>query len=375
MRSLSTFLLATLMAATLLAEQVAPPKPKPRAPNVQDVTKRRRGPPPAEHASRLVILSDAPCRVWIDGQDAGVAVADTPREIPVAAGSHVVIVLSQIAKVRRELTVDVEESQALLVRLDLQDDIATVTAETMARDLEAAALEDIKERAQSFATTPWRRVGTGAVAMGCVPTDASCLADERPRRAVAIDVAFDIMRTEVTLQQFSEFAASRRRATPPQPPWSTRPDQPVVNARWADAQEFCASIRARLPTEAEWEYAARGRNVDAVYPWGDQFLTAHANSFGTPPADRWEHTAPVASFAPNDWGLYDMAGNVWEWVDGWYVSSDATVTAHRVARGGSWRSIASSLRASARARLNPEQGDDSVGFRCVRVTSHDEGRR
>ena len=130
------------------------------------------------------------------------------------------------------------------------------------------------------------------------------------------------------------------------PDWS-KDDHPAIDVSWNDATAFCAFIRGRLPTEAEWEYAARGGAADGIYPWGDAEHSDRANGSGVAGRDRWEHTAPVGSFPPNRYGLFDMAGNVWEWTSTVYRENpfragpgaeDAASRKARAVRGGSWSS-------------------------------------
>ena len=160
---------------------------------------------------------------------------------------------------------------------------------------------------------------------------------------------------------------------PTRPGWA-QDDHPVVNVSWFDATVFCEFMGGRLPTEAEWEYAARGGNADAIYPWGNEYSGDQANGRGMQGRDRWERSAPVGSFPPNGFGLFDMIGNVWEWTSSVYrpypikrrwTRRPASRKA-RVVRGGSWYDDPQDLRVSIRNDDSPADRDDDLGFRCAR---------
>jgi formylglycine-generating enzyme required for sulfatase activity len=161
-----------------------------------------------------------------------------------------------------------------------------------------------------------------------------------------------------------------------QPDWNTE-NHPAVNISWFEAAAFCAFIGGRLPTEAEWEYAARGGSADTIYPWGNEYSQNLANGAGVGGRDRWKQTAPVGSFPPNGFRLYDMVGNVFEWtasVDREYPyrgeqPGDSESREARVIRGGSWASNRQDLRVSGRGNDPPVARNDVIGFRCARDVS------
>jgi sulfatase modifying factor 1 len=165
-----------------------------------------------------------------------------------------------------------------------------------------------------------------------------------------------------------------------------RDDYPVVHVSWYDAQAYARWTGKRLPTEAEWEYAARSGLRDADYPWGREELIdgryqANYRQHGkAPDADGYEGLAPVRSFPASRFGLYDLSGNVWEWCHDWYgrdyyrdsPRDDPSGPAEgefRVQRGGSWLSpedFRLGHQVSTRAKRRPEETYQHVGFRCVR---------
>lgn len=160
----------------------------------------------------------------------------------------------------------------------------------------------------------------------------------------------------------------------PQPAWSLSPDHPVVIVTWDEALAFCRGAGGRLPTEAEWEFAARGGRADTIFPWGNQLPT---DSPGAPGSAAFEGDRAYATktFAPNAFGLYDMAGNVWEWVADWggfYGGGPATDPTGpdsgraRVVRGGSYGDDPVNLRNSTRTPNAPDRANINVGFRCAR---------
>jgi formylglycine-generating enzyme required for sulfatase activity len=168
---------------------------------------------------------------------------------------------------------------------------------------------------------------------------------------------------------------------------------PIVGVSWVSAQAYITWLNAklrlaagnayRLPSEVEWERAARGGKEGLKYFWGNDFQTQSANAAGEFGADKWPYTSPVGSFPANAYGLYDMAGNVWQWVEDCYhltyadmsgttISTGAPWTsacdesARRVLRGGSWIDDPRVLRSADRGGSAPEMHYPYVGFRIAR---------
>ncbi len=203
--------------------------------------------------------------------------------------------------------------------------------------------------------------------------------NECPIHRVTLD-AFSLAATQVTNAEFARFLQSTNSATPPfwTDPNFSHPDQPVVAVSWFEAVKYCqwltsqTGISFRLPTEAEWECAARGNQEGKQFPWGDtppQSLPDYASRWRTGPE-------PVARYAPNGFGLFDICENVHEWCSDWfdpnyYVQSPERnprgpeTGQRRASRGGSWRHHIRVARCSARSSIPPHFQYADYGFRIA----------
>ena len=260
---------------------------------------------------------------------------------------------------------------------------AHVTSPSSAAVLSAGQKPTVEAPLAKFAPTPraakvnpkdglkyvW--IPPGSFRMGCSPGDTECYDTEKPPHQVTITKGFWLGQTEVTVRAYKRFAKDTGKAMPDppsfNPEWSDE-QMPIVNVNWDDAQAYCAWAGGRLPTEAEWEYAARGGSTQARYGPIDEVAWYNKNSGG--------QTHPVGEKRANAFGLYDMLGNVWEWVKDWYdenylltISSQdpagPTSGKLHVLRGGSWISVAGDVRVSVHNMGFSFPSGDISGVRCV----------
>jgi sulfatase modifying factor 1 len=219
--------------------------------------------------------------------------------------------------------------------------------------------------------------------------------EEKPVHKVKVH-SFYMDKYLVTNREYKGFCDATGRAYPPDPRWKEAPDyflnfpdHPVINVSWCDAREYADWAGKRLPTEEEWEYAAHGGLEQPDYPWGDEAPEGQRANY----ADRnteypwrdfrystgYQYTSPVGSYPANGYGLYDMAGNIWEWCIDWFFLYSDTVRSEeslkdgwggsKVCRGGCYHSSAFDLRAARRRQVTGGGAQMSVGFRCVRDTT------
>jgi formylglycine-generating enzyme required for sulfatase activity len=217
--------------------------------------------------------------------------------------------------------------------------------------------------------------------------------DEEPIHTVSLD-DFYIDQYEVTNARYAECVDADICDPPSEVHSQTRNDYygttaydnyPVIYVNWEEAQTYCAWRGARLPTEAEWEKAAAGGIDEPLYPWGDgdplcKIGATRGAKYDDGSACNGTDTEQVGSFSPNGYGIYDLAGNVWEWVADWY-DADYYVNSpsdnpqgpnsgnKRVVRSGSWDYFGYNLRVSNRFSSYPENRHSDLGFRCARDAS------
>ncbi len=222
-----------------------------------------------------------------------------------------------------------------------------------------------KENPRDLSAYVW--IPPGEFKMGCVPNDKDCSSDETPQRKITIEAGFWMTQTEVTVFAYDRFSRATSRKMPTAPLWNKKwklTDRPITEVSWTDAEAFCAWIGGRLPTEAEWEYAARAGADDKIFVSGDSLTHDDANYLGSGGKDRWVDPGPVRSFDANAWKLYDLSGNVREWTLDWYSAASGQ-RLERVIRGGSYNDGEKQLRLSMRAHRKPELWDNQTGFRCA----------
>ena len=247
-------------------------------------------------------------------------------------------------------------------------------------DAEIQSVEVFRDRLRSGGAGPAMVVlPTGRFRMGDLSGDG--YDDERPVRTVTISRRIAMGQYPVTFEDYDLYVLAMGAKRPGDEGWG-RGIRPVINVNWADAQAYATWLSAqtgktyRLPSESEWEYAARA-GTETAYSWGDEIGVNRANGADSGRAWGGRQTSPVGSFAPNGFGLYDMHGNVWEWVeDCWHdnyegAPSDGSAwtsggdSHERVVRGGSWGRYPRLLRSATRVRFTPSYRYINLGFRLV----------
>jgi formylglycine-generating enzyme required for sulfatase activity len=219
------------------------------------------------------------------------------------------------------------------------------------------------------------KVPAGEFLMGSAEGEGQSEPSERPQHRVFVS-EFLMDKTEVTWRQFRKFAEATGAPLPPAPLWGTPSDYAVSNVLFKEAKAYCEWVGGRLPTEAEWEKAARGTD-GREYPWGNEFDLDRCNSQDGGP----HRPEGVGSFPDclSPYGLVDMAGGVWEWCADWYADrypegpardpKGAATGTLRVVRGGSWLTMSKWLHTAYRHKNDPSWRNVHNGVRCVQHVS------
>ena len=273
--------------------------------------------------------------------------------------------------------------------VDLHTDASPAEAERISeKDKETlTAPSKVKTNVKDGLKYVW--IPPGKFTMGCSAGDSRCFPNEKPSQEVTITDGFWLGQTQVTRAAYARVMGNNQSDC-------SDPNLPVEEVNWGEAQAFCKAIGGRLPTEAEWEYAARAGTTGALYGTLNDIAWHSGNSGGS--------AHEVATKKANQWGLYDMLGNVWEWTADWYDvpcsgpsgSADETPTfglpttadrdkytafiktvekfhesmglpwpPARTMRGGAYYGDPRNCRVSMRQGLDPEGHTSTVGFRCV----------
>jgi formylglycine-generating enzyme required for sulfatase activity len=301
-----------------------------------------------------LLITSTPLKagVTIDGIEKG----ETPFKAELSPGKHSIRVSMKGYKSKGE-DIEVKPNKPL----------------TLNYNLEALPKGEVEE------TEDMVLIPAGEFWMGCAPNDSKCYGDEKPYHKVYLD-AYYIDKHEVTVAEYKkcvESGACTQPGTGDKCNWgvSGRDNHPINCINWTQANAYCEWAGKRLPTEAEWEKAARGTD-GLIYPWGNEW-DEEKGCFNR------SSTCVVGSYpsGASPYGVLDMAGNVWEWVSDWYDANYYSSSRFRnpqgpssgekrLLRGGAWwNGNPVNLRASFRNRCSPGNWDDCIGFRCVRLVS------
>lgn len=370
-----------------------------------------------EYVSRCVAEEDWPMqpRLWVDEQTDPVIIARNPRyhrmssqrrisllwgDDPYRAFGSATRLVDAFRQKNREIADDAERE--LLRRLAEPDNLSVSAANVIRRAVEAWRSAKLAGTADAncgqskrpskpemfplsafrVVAEPWCpevvRLPAGRFLMGSTEGELGRYRDEGPQREVAIGT-FAIGRYAVTFAEYDHFCRMTGHARADDRGWG-RGRMPAINLSWHDARAYLEWLsekteqRFRFPSEAEWEYAARA-GAQTPFWWGGVFAAAMANTT----EENRHQTTEVERYPPNPWGLYDMSGNIWEWVeDIWHFSfvdapkdqkpwlaSRNGVSYARTIRGGAWHSHGDFARSAARLGTRDDLCGDGLGFRVA----------
>jgi formylglycine-generating enzyme required for sulfatase activity len=333
---------AIVAAAALAAAAQVPPQVTPKPAK-----------PPAAKPAQTVVQTSPNAEVYLDDEYAGRASPEGRLVIPnPKPGEHDLRV--SLRDFRRKITVVAGKELRI---------VATLEGLSPAPRLSAGNARD----GLKYVWIP-----AGSFMMGCSPGDNECFDDEKPAHRITISKGFWVGQTSVTVGAYKRFAGATGRKMPPSPNFNrgwANENMPIVDVTWDDAKEYCTWAGGRLLTEAEWEYAGRGGSTEARYGNIDEIAWYSHNS------EKQPHE--VAQKPANGFGLFDVLGNIWEWVNDrydprYYQSSPSLDPAgptsgdYRVLRGLSYLVGPRYVRVSTRFSDLPDDWGYFYGARCAR---------
>ena len=332
----------------------------------------------------LLVETSAGAVVYLDGESQGQADGKGVLDLRVRLGAHT-IKISQEGRQDFEQSITVRPGETNRLEANLRESgMMAGTARENPRD-----------------GMRYRWIPPGRFTMGCSPNDNNCLADEKPPHEVTLSHGFWMGETEITVNAYKRYTAATGHPMPPDVKFGSRdlnpgwgnPNMPIVGINWAAAADYCGWAGGRLPTEAEWEYAARGGTTSSRYgeiediAWvADNSGRSHIDSTALWNADQktyWDKLNDngdgiheVARKRPNTYGLYDILGNISEWVSDWYdekyyqnspsVDPQGPSTGtQRILRSWCWFNSPFSVRVSRRGGVDPNSQGNACGGRCI----------
>jgi sulfatase modifying factor 1 len=307
--------------------------------------------------------------VYVNGEKKTTLEANVPKKINVEIGDNLIDVISIDGLYKERKHIIFEDSKQKYEQIDLlyqkenelrqQAELNRRNEEINIQNEENKKLDLIEKQNRNQIddfkinkNIEWVSIQGGTFMMGSPLSELERDTDETHHQVTV--ASFNMSKYEVTFTQFDAFCEVTGRQKPDDKGYG-RGKRPVINVSWEDAKAFAQWIGARLPSEAEWEYACRAGST-TPYNLGNNLNQANFNS---------NKTMPVGSYLPNAWGLYDMHGNVDEWCSNYYEGNNEKYKYNRVYRGGNWSSLPRFCRSAYRGHIDPTSRFSGLGFRIV----------